>query len=307
MSTIEDVPAAPKIEHFEEESFSESSPDPEEQSLTQEPAQVQKRKGGRKPIYATSEERKQRNRQAQAAFRERRTEYIKQLETTIKQHEEALQSLQQNHRAAADECLMLRYKNSLLERILLEKKIDVQAELKSKAEGATVVQLPTQPLGGPQPTPVQRALLNRLGQVRRSTSGSSSRALRPHSSKSSSVLSPRLQPSQHSQIVSAVTTKSLIGIAKGGMISPSVDMKAQQPQQPPPPPESQAYPQQQPSRLSIPTSRSSMQGTTPSTADTSRSSEMGSTAGTQTSFYPSPFQAHIEQLGKLSRPLLSVI
>ena len=49
-----------------------------------------------------------------------------------------------------------------------------------------------------------------------------------------------------------------------------------------------------------------MQGTTPSTADTSRSSEVGSTAGTQTSFYPSPFQAHIEQLGKLSRPLLSV-
>ena len=72
-------------------------------------------------IYATSEERKQRNRQAQAAFRERRTEYIKQLETTIKHHEETLQNLQQSHRSAADECLMLRYKNSLLERILLEK------------------------------------------------------------------------------------------------------------------------------------------------------------------------------------------
>lgn len=72
-------------------------------------------------IYATSEERKQRNRQAQAAFRERRTEYIKQLESTIKVHEEALQSLNQSHRTAADECLMLRYKNSLLERILLEK------------------------------------------------------------------------------------------------------------------------------------------------------------------------------------------
>lgn len=75
-------------------------------------------------IYATSEERKQRNRQAQAAFRERRTEYIKQLETTIKHHEEQLQSLQQSHRSAADECLMLRYKNSLLERILLEKGTD---------------------------------------------------------------------------------------------------------------------------------------------------------------------------------------
>ena len=75
----------------------------------------------RTKIYATSEERKQRNRAAQAAFRERRTEYIKQLETTIKHHEEALQTLQQSHRSAADECLMLRYKNSLLERILLEK------------------------------------------------------------------------------------------------------------------------------------------------------------------------------------------
>ena len=75
----------------------------------------------RTQIYATSEERKQRNRQAQAAFRERRTEYIKQLENTIKLHEETLQNLQQSHRQAADECLMLRYKNSLLERILLEK------------------------------------------------------------------------------------------------------------------------------------------------------------------------------------------
>ena len=52
MSTVDDVaPAVPKIEHFEEESFSESSPEPEEQSLTQEPAQVQKRKGGRKPVW----------------------------------------------------------------------------------------------------------------------------------------------------------------------------------------------------------------------------------------------------------------
>jgi hypothetical protein len=100
-----------------------------------------KRKGGRKPvcftwrgtpsgitliddpiqIYATSEERKQRNRQAQAAFRERRTEYIKQLEETIRVHETNLHNLQTAHRSAADECLMLRYKNSLLERILLEK------------------------------------------------------------------------------------------------------------------------------------------------------------------------------------------
>ena len=183
----------------------------------------------------------------------------------------------------------------------------MQAELKSKTEGATAMSQTTQAVGGIQPTPAQRALLNRQRQVRRSTSGSSSRALRPHSSISSSVQSPRLQPMPTSQMVSPNTAKSPIGIAKGGMISPSVDMKAQQPQQPLPPLDSQAYSQHQPSRLSIPTSRSSMQGTTPSTADTSRSSDMGSTAGTQTSFYPSPFQAHIEQLGKLSRPLLSVL
>lgn len=121
-----------------------SSPEPEPAAYAQDTTQQQqKRKGGRKPvsyypacetsktmptmtltprkIYATSEERKQRNRQAQAAFRERRTEYIKQLESTIKHHEDTLQNLQQSHRSAADECLMLRYKNSLLERILLEK------------------------------------------------------------------------------------------------------------------------------------------------------------------------------------------
>ena len=143
MSNVEDVSAVPKTEHSREGSFSSQASSPEleldEHTSIAENVQVQKRKGGRKPvcrrvrsvpivavltvgkIYATSEERKQRNRQAQAAFRERRTEYIKQLETNIKHQDETLQNLQQSHRAAADECLMLRYKNSLLERILLEK------------------------------------------------------------------------------------------------------------------------------------------------------------------------------------------
>ncbi|KAI9750011.1 MAG: hypothetical protein M4579_006642, partial [Chaenotheca gracillima] len=67
-----------------------SSPEPDAETFAREHTVAQKRKGGRKPIYATSEERKQRNRQAQAAFRERRTEYIKQLETTIKHHEDTL-------------------------------------------------------------------------------------------------------------------------------------------------------------------------------------------------------------------------
>lgn len=149
-SGAKDMTAAEKKENERDGSTSptNSTPEPDPETYTQENPQTQKRKGGRKPvsalgvpppgasthlrrvltrnpafkkIYATSEERKQRNRQAQAAFRERRTEYIKQLESTIKHHEETLQNLQQSHRSAADECLMLRYKNSLLERILLEK------------------------------------------------------------------------------------------------------------------------------------------------------------------------------------------
>ncbi|KAI1947850.1 hypothetical protein LOZ12_004403 [Ophidiomyces ophidiicola] len=115
-------------------SSSASTPEPDTTAAAAHPP---KRKGGRKPIYATSEERKQRNRQAQAAFRERRSEYIKQLEATIQRHEDALRALQQNHRAAADECLMLRYKNSLLERLLLEKGIDVHAELRLKTTTTT--------------------------------------------------------------------------------------------------------------------------------------------------------------------------
>jgi len=43
------------------------------------------------------------------------------LEEAIRTHEQNLANLQAAHRHAADECLMLRYKNSLLERILLEK------------------------------------------------------------------------------------------------------------------------------------------------------------------------------------------
>ncbi|KAL5604742.1 hypothetical protein BROUX41_001913 [Berkeleyomyces rouxiae] len=129
---------------------------------TQQP----KRKGGRKPIYATSEERKQRNRQAQAAFRERRTEYIKQLEETIRVHESNLQNLQAAHRNAADECLMLRYKNSLLERILLEKGIDVQAELRAKT-GSPNLGPTHMPQNIVQPPPIQRAIMNRHNQNRR--------------------------------------------------------------------------------------------------------------------------------------------
>jgi hypothetical protein len=95
-------------------------------------------KGVKKPVHSTVEERKQRNRQAQAAFRERRTEYIKELEELVGIQKADLQRSQAAHSQATDECLMLRYKNSLLERILLEKGIDVQAELYARRDTSII-------------------------------------------------------------------------------------------------------------------------------------------------------------------------
>ena len=50
MSSLDDIPPVPKVEHSEEEEFDESSNEADDQNLAQEPAQVQKRKGGRKPV-----------------------------------------------------------------------------------------------------------------------------------------------------------------------------------------------------------------------------------------------------------------
>lgn len=52
---VEDLVTVPKTEHSEDGSFSETSPEPDEQSFIQESAQVQKRKGGRKPVWMTTE------------------------------------------------------------------------------------------------------------------------------------------------------------------------------------------------------------------------------------------------------------
>ncbi|RDW71348.1 putative meab protein [Coleophoma cylindrospora] len=184
----------------------------------------QKRKGGRKPIYATSEERKQRNRQAQAAFRERRTEYIKQLEETIRVHETNLHNLQTAHRSAADECLMLRYKNSLLERILLEKGIDVQAELQAKTGSPHLGPSHMQP-NMAQPT-VQRAIMNRHQQARRSNSSIAPK-LEPGVSLPNHQ-SPQSRPTPSSHASSPTSNSSGFANQGGVMTPPASDSILQQ-------------------------------------------------------------------------------
>ncbi|KAI1434355.1 hypothetical protein GGR50DRAFT_695153 [Xylaria sp. CBS 124048] len=196
-----------KSREHSEESVASTSDNGAEPAPAAQDTQPVKRKGGRKPIYATSEERKQRNRQAQAAFRERRTEYIKQLEDTIRVHESNLTNLQAAHRSAAEECLMLRYKNSLLERILLEKGIDVQAELQAKT-GSPNLGPTHMPQNMMQPPPIQRALLNRHHNSRRSTSSIAPKIEPGITSASgqanlqSSVASPKSRPTPPSHAAS---------------------------------------------------------------------------------------------------------
>ncbi|KAK3322604.1 hypothetical protein B0H66DRAFT_472986 [Apodospora peruviana] len=267
--------------------------------------QQPKRKGGRKPIYATSEERKQRNRQAQAAFRERRTEYIKQLEEAIRTHEQNLANLQTAHRHAADECLMLRYKNSLLERILLEKGIDVQAELRAKTGSPTLG--PTHmPQNMVQPPPIQRALLNRH-HARRSNSSIAPKlepgVLSPlpppmHAHPSAASPKNRPTPSSHSASPTATTSfGSQHGTSPassdhqmGGSIRPPIPPPAGMKAPPPP---------QHVGGMAGVAAQRQMQ--MQSLQQQQQSHVRGSVGGTAPTFYASSFQNHYEQLGKLSQ------
>ncbi|KAI9166622.1 protein MEAB [Paramyrothecium foliicola] len=244
--------------------------------------QQPKRKGGRKPIYATSEERKQRNRQAQAAFRERRTEYIKQLEETIRVHESNLHNLQAAHRTAADECLMLRYKNSLLERILLEKGIDVQAELRAKT-GSPNLGPTHMPQNLVQPPPIQRAIMNRHHQSRRSNSSIAPKTepatnlpppLQPHQSAASPKNRPT--PSSHSN------SPSNTGSAFSPAASDNASMRGSVTGVP---------------RQAIAQMPASGPGPRPPMLNTGAGARNGP-VGTGAAYYPTPaFQNHIEQLG----------
>lgn len=289
-----------------------SSPDaePTANSAPQENQQP-KRKGGRKPIYATSEERKQRNRQAQAAFRERRTEYIKQLEETIRVHEQNLHNLQSAHRHAADECLMLRYKNSLLERILLEKGIDVQAELRAKT-GSPHLGPTHVPQNLVQPPPIQRALLNRH-HARRSNSsiapklepGINVTPLPPplnSTHSQSTAASPKNRPTPPSHAASPTTTTTFGSQHGASPATSGSDHLANQIRHPmaAPPPSMKAQPAPVPT---LPmTQAAAVRQMQMARAQVENGTARVGGGHSAAPFYPTQsFQNHIEQLGKLTR------
>lgn len=233
---------------------------------------AQKRKGGRKPVYATQEERKMRNRAAQAAFRERRTEYIKHLELTIKHHEEQLSSLQQSSRNAAEEVLMLRYKTSLLERILLEKGIDVQLELRAFSQSE---QTPTQtPTLMPVQQPQHRGQYQHSLQQQQLHRGSISRP----AGKKGSI--------SHG-------TPDAIYIKNSPTMQPTPESRSTSPNIHSPPDGSSYLPH---SVVSTPASDFMASG--PNSANC---------VPIPHNYYPSPYQTHMEELGKLPRVLLCLL
>ena len=72
-------------------------------------------------MYNTLAARKQKNREAQASYKNRQTALVKHLGNSNEHLGKEIWELQQIYAATREKCLLLQYKNSLLERILFEK------------------------------------------------------------------------------------------------------------------------------------------------------------------------------------------
>lgn len=175
---------------------------------------------------------------------------------------------------------MLRYKNSLLERILLEKStpgpvvtnsidvgltrvtgVDVQEELNKKE-----ISIPTKvPPSLPQPTPIQRAAMNRRHQYSRSASGSISLVHSPSTQDSSPASAPSPNYGPH-------------------MRTSSMGFKV-------PPPPLRVNPN---GNLSSPSTATPLSAIAPSPL-----SQPSSAGIARSTHWPSPYETHMQQLGTL--------
>jgi hypothetical protein len=82
------------------------------------PTTPQRRKAGRKPLYKTAQERRDRNRRAQLAFRARRSDYLSRLEETCRSLETVVMELQESNRATNDALTRERSQVKYLQHIL---------------------------------------------------------------------------------------------------------------------------------------------------------------------------------------------
>ena len=175
--------------------------------------------------------------------------------------------------------------------------IDVQAELKSKNEGARMGPTIMSPVGGPQHFPLQRSVMSRPELPNRTVTVPLPKISVQTQSPAGggAKQSPR---TSRAQTLSPITNKSPVSSGHRRMTSSGADLRG--------PLSSQFRNRNHPRRHSGIVSKTSvppMQAMRPSTRD--GSSDTGGTSGAHSNYYASPFQTHIEQLGKLSplRPL----
>jgi hypothetical protein len=186
---------------------------------------------------------------------------------------------------------MLRYKNSLLERILLEKGIDVAAELQRKTGSPALGPTAAPPLSMAQgsPAPLQRAMINRHNQqVRRSLSSLPKVEPAPSVQGSHDGIfhgSPMLQPTPSSHISSPSSASPAFGPQGSVITPPGTDMQSIQMSMQAP-----SMPATSPQSIQFVTSGANI-GHVAGTVGPA------STAGSSSSYYTSPFQNHMDQLG----------
>jgi hypothetical protein len=190
---------------------------------------------------------------------------------------------------------MLRYKNSLLERILLEKGIDVQAELQAKT-GSPNLGPTHMPQNMVQPPPIQRAILNRHHHSRRSASSIAPKlepgatTVAPSIHGMQTVTSPKSRPTPPSHATSPTNPNPGFGASA---VSPAATEASTSMRPAVPPPIRQLPP---------------IQGPVAAAAARQQMMQHGAGVGPRsTNYYPTPsFQSHIKQLGKLT-PFLHLI
>ena len=163
-----------------------------------------------------------------------------------------------------------------------------------------------------QPTPAQRVVMNRHHQIEQANSGSGPRLIQAQKSRSNTVSSqsPQLQPTPPSQTSSPTTAKSPTYAMQGGINPPHTALQAQQhfqqqqlqqPLRPQPFPHSESYPS-----ITIPATNTRVQNLQPGRPGGPGDDGRNSASGLRPSHWSSPYQTHMEQLGKLTRPFLSL-
>ena len=181
---------------------------------------------------------------------------------------------------------------------------------------------PEKPTPSIQPVPIQRTTIGQHPVPRRTASGPSSgprllAAQKPKVQIASmqSPHIPQMHPTPPSRTSSSETPRSPTFVFQGGMISTDTGVQAQQQPQPqhgfqqPLAPSKRDFqsPTHAYSGLTAAQPNSIMQTATAVTRLNRQDSDgKTSSFGSRSNPWPSPYQTHMEQLGKLTRPLLSL-